>query len=232
MIRKPNFKLNWKYALGELVLIFLGISLAIAFQNFNEDRKMAKEEKLVLHEIKNALTQDIAYLNSATQYLMSLDSANEKILLLSNIEEIPRAVARVNGLFAFRFNTTPFELYKNSGKLELLGDQLGLQIQQLYLSYEILEQDADFFNQLVKDKLRPKTGSYLFTRNELNLMRKNQTVQLERDLNIYKALCEDLEYAQYLGTHGIASRVLRDGSGRKIQEIEKVITAIDEELKK
>ena len=35
MIRKPNFKLNWKYALGELALIFLGISLAIAFQNWN-----------------------------------------------------------------------------------------------------------------------------------------------------------------------------------------------------
>jgi Family of unknown function (DUF6090) len=48
MIRKRNFKLNWKYALGELVLIFLGISLAITFQNWNEDRKnKAKELKFL-----------------------------------------------------------------------------------------------------------------------------------------------------------------------------------------
>lgn len=37
MIRKPQFKLNWKYALGEIALIFIGISLAIAVQNWNEE---------------------------------------------------------------------------------------------------------------------------------------------------------------------------------------------------
>lgn len=232
MIRKPNFKLNWKYALGEVALIFIGISLAIGFQNFNEDQKLAKDKTLILQEINSALEQDCDYLNSAIKYLMSLDSANEKILLLNNLEEIPMAVARVNGVFTFRFNTTPFELYKNSGKLDLLGDQLGLQIQQLYLDYEILDGDADFLNQLVKDKLRPKTRSYLFTRDRLNLIRQNQSIITETSLIAYKALCEDLEFAQYLDSHRIASRILKDASRRKIQEIEHVIREIEKELKK
>jgi len=55
MIRKPHFKFNWKYALGEIFLIFVGISLAIAFDNWNEDRKRDQLEKDVLLQIKNEL---------------------------------------------------------------------------------------------------------------------------------------------------------------------------------
>ncbi len=51
MIRKPNFKLNWRYALGELTLIFLGISLAIWFNNWNDKRKRSKLEEEVLLQI-------------------------------------------------------------------------------------------------------------------------------------------------------------------------------------
>lgn len=51
MIRKPNFKLNWKYALGELVLIFLGISLAIGFQNLNDYRKERIKEEVSLNNL-------------------------------------------------------------------------------------------------------------------------------------------------------------------------------------
>ncbi len=58
MIRKPNFKLNWKYALGELALIFLGISLAIAFQNFNENRKDNIKIKGYLATIADNISSD------------------------------------------------------------------------------------------------------------------------------------------------------------------------------
>lgn len=55
MIRKPNFKLNWKYALGEVTLIFIGITLAIAFQNWNEKRK----EKEIEFELLTQLKEDL-----------------------------------------------------------------------------------------------------------------------------------------------------------------------------
>lgn len=60
MIRKSNFKLNWKYALGELVLIFLGISLAITFQNWNEARKNDIELRAILLNLETELKEDSA----------------------------------------------------------------------------------------------------------------------------------------------------------------------------
>ena len=60
MIRKPNFKLNWKYALGEVALIFIGISLAIAFQNWNEERKRMTSEIVFLEGLLEDLKRDSA----------------------------------------------------------------------------------------------------------------------------------------------------------------------------
>ena len=58
MIRKPKFRLNWKYALGEVVLIFLGISLALAFQTWNEQRKNKIERDRILKNLQFELKKD------------------------------------------------------------------------------------------------------------------------------------------------------------------------------
>ncbi|OEK06243.1 hypothetical protein [Roseivirga misakiensis] len=58
MTRKPNFKFNWKYALGEIVLIFIGISLAIGFQNWNESRKDGIKINGYLATIADNLSSD------------------------------------------------------------------------------------------------------------------------------------------------------------------------------
>ena len=73
MIRKPNFKLNWKYALGEVLLIFIGISLAIWFQNWNEDRKTEAKEKVYL---KNLL-KDLNVVKNSIEF--ELFTAENKI---------------------------------------------------------------------------------------------------------------------------------------------------------
>lgn len=59
-----NLKLNWKYALGEVTLIFLGISLAVAFENFSRQRSKDKTQKLFLEEIRTDLYQDTLLLNN------------------------------------------------------------------------------------------------------------------------------------------------------------------------
>lgn len=73
MIRKPNFKLNWKYAFGEVALIFIGITLAIAFQNWNEKRK----EKEVENELLTQLKEDLIGL----QQEVKSDIVNAEIML-------------------------------------------------------------------------------------------------------------------------------------------------------
>jgi hypothetical protein len=87
--------LNWKYALGEILLIFIGINLAIWFNNWNETRKLKEEEKRILQSILTDLEDDQA--------------ANEHSILVLNKE-----LDRVRQI-----------LHWTEGKIELTPDSLG-----------------------------------------------------------------------------------------------------------
>lgn len=73
-----KFKLNWKYALGELTLIFMGISLAVAFDNWNQNQTKDKTQTLLLEEIRTDLYQDTVILNRVLRltqrHIESVDS--------------------------------------------------------------------------------------------------------------------------------------------------------------
>lgn len=58
-------KLNWRYAFGEILLIFIGISLAVSFENWNQQRNKDNIQELILMEIRSDLTQDTLLLSTA-----------------------------------------------------------------------------------------------------------------------------------------------------------------------
>ena len=69
---RSKINLNWKYALGEIVLIFMGISLAVAFDNFNEQRNKNTAQFLILQEIRTDLYEDTVLLNAAVKSTSNL----------------------------------------------------------------------------------------------------------------------------------------------------------------
>ncbi|HEY9117884.1 MAG TPA: DUF6090 family protein [Roseivirga sp.] len=85
MIRKPNFKLNWKYAFGEIALIFVGISLAIAFQNWNENRKQIKVEADLLTQLRQDLVGLKDELEVDIEAAQNIISLTDSILFYDSI---------------------------------------------------------------------------------------------------------------------------------------------------
>lgn len=80
-MRRPIFtdnKLNWKHALSEITFIFIGISLAIWFQNWNDRVQERKLEKEYLQSFRHDLEWDQSRLNGfiveANQQMEQLDS--------------------------------------------------------------------------------------------------------------------------------------------------------------
>jgi hypothetical protein len=57
---KPNFKFNWKYALGEIVLIFIGISLAMGFDNWSQNKREREQLEGYLETIRKNVVSDTA----------------------------------------------------------------------------------------------------------------------------------------------------------------------------
>ena len=65
------------YAIGEILLVMIGILLALQVNNWNEERKAKIEEREVLSNLRNALTSDLE--NHFVNHLLRADSDIEKL---------------------------------------------------------------------------------------------------------------------------------------------------------
>ena len=68
---KNNF--NWKYITGEILLIFIGISLAIGFNNWNTSLKSTRQIDISITHIKEEIENNLKELKEARK-------VNQKIL--------------------------------------------------------------------------------------------------------------------------------------------------------
>ena len=49
----------FKYAIGEIVLVVIGILIALSINNWNETNKNEREQIVFLNNLKNDLTNDL-----------------------------------------------------------------------------------------------------------------------------------------------------------------------------
>ena len=96
--------INWRYAIGEVFLIFLGITLAIAFQNWNEQRKLNQLEFEVLKQLKIALDNDSADVNlNITTHTRALANCQKLLESLNGSEPLAEQTFIVEAIQALDY---------------------------------------------------------------------------------------------------------------------------------
>ena len=71
-----------KYAVGEIVLVVIGILIALQINNWNEHRKELKKELVVVEELYKELQQN---LKVTTKHLKHIEKVNQEVLFLLNV---------------------------------------------------------------------------------------------------------------------------------------------------
>lgn len=99
-IRKSTLKegkiINYlKYAIGEIILVVIGILIALSINNWNEKRKNEKLGKEFLSSIKQDLTQDLSTLERLTP-ILELRLSRYRDIDLSTINYINIDIKEVN----------------------------------------------------------------------------------------------------------------------------------------
>lgn len=228
MIRKPNFKLNWKYALGEVALIFIGISLAIGFQNWNAQSQKYREKLVFLERIKSDLQEDKLNLKGAIQYHIDYDSVLDNVQL--GTTGTLRGFGRLNATISPRLTTTSFQIYSSSGNLEFLNNELGISIQSHYLEYEEWEKYLNYFNTTIEQELRRKFEEYAITEASVLRMQKSKDVRQVFDIKHLEKIVLDVDLHRIFGQLRVSSRKCRQSYEAGVKEVEELILKIDEEL--
>jgi hypothetical protein len=112
----------FKYAIGEIILVVIGILIALQINNWNENRKENRKAKSYLINIKEDLILDtIQYSNAVKHIEFSIDKAT-KLLRLKSFEayEADSLLNLIpNTYYQYSINSQTFDKLINSGVTEL-----------------------------------------------------------------------------------------------------------------
>ncbi|SDB50326.1 hypothetical protein SAMN03097699_1754 [Flavobacteriaceae bacterium MAR_2010_188] len=160
------------YAVGEIILVVIGILIALQINNKNEERKQSKELDGLMKSISSAIQSDVKYLKlikTARQTIgISADSIFEAYIQADNptfsFEDYAYVANTFNELITpiyFQPNTSSFEALKNSLYLsKLQGTDIELLLQSYYASAERIKKQEEDYNQLLKTDYQLWSNKY------------------------------------------------------------------------
>jgi hypothetical protein len=167
-----------KYAIGEIILVVIGILIALQINNWNENRKAKAYEKTILNEIHSTLKDDLVIFNILEERLREKDTAIDKLLLarqnkisLSD-EDLLYYISRSRWGIVFSYNLGPYEALKSGGLDKIRNDSLRFELTNYY------------------DFSIPRAKSFFeLTRQEFSPLRKIEYNRL-KDLGFYEEYFE------------------------------------------
>ena len=136
-LKKDNLNKYIFYSIGEIVLIFVGINLAIWFNNWNENNKLKVEEIKILKEIRLGLNN---YLDELLYHIEQQQKAEQStIIILRHFEKNFQYHDSLDvhfGQISYFSGTFPkkgaYESLKSQGLGLISNDSLRLKIIDLY----------------------------------------------------------------------------------------------------
>ncbi|MCW9038462.1 DUF6090 family protein [Altibacter sp.] len=114
------------YAIGEIILVVIGILIALQINNWNEERKDNTFEKEVLSQIQENLVQDRKNLLDIKIWHQRAFDASEKLVNDSirnnNLDSLPYWLGEVVHFSRFQSLTNSYEVLKSAG-LQIVKDK-------------------------------------------------------------------------------------------------------------
>jgi len=219
----------FKYALGEIILVMLGILLALQINIWNESRKLTALETAILQELRDGLVADLedAELNLNQQYGIYASQNISIDWLESDLTYSDTLAKHFIGIYEgtyFQPNDGAYQNLKQLGLYTINNDSLRTQISKLYgltyLKYDIQNIEYKRINRTMDAGF-----STFFT--EVNYLNISKT----RPVDIV-GLKQDNSFLFSLKTTRTVNQVLIFQTIPKvIIDIRKTISMIDHELR-
>ncbi|MBT8271269.1 MAG: hypothetical protein KJO25_04410 [Bacteroidia bacterium] len=126
------------YAIGEIVLVIIGILIALAISDWNGNRLEKQAELRALNELKKGLLLDLELIKNENEKIIKAVEKIERLQELLKDPEFPYEkridsfFGAVYGIRAIRLNTAFYEDLKSSGLNLIKDDALRLNLVELF----------------------------------------------------------------------------------------------------
>jgi hypothetical protein len=170
LVSESKFSKYLLYAIGEIVLVVIGIFLAIQLNNLNEDRKERDRELSFLSNLKDDINFDLVDLSRADSIVASRESSSERALEVFYKSKTVEDLLTTDSLFRFDWNNlkvnrkTYDEMLNTSGIYILKNKKLRNQLTDYYTLIETFQQ---FIREMNSDSQQMKHNPNLDSHNFL-----------------------------------------------------------------
>ena len=214
-----------KYALGEIILVVLGILIALSINNWNEERKNEVKEKDALIGIKNALESDLELYENVYQPrfdfkekgLEFLKKAQYEQLILSN-DTLLKYLGRMGTDIIFRNDSGPYDGLKSAGFNLIKNKNLR---KDIINTYEVtLPAFERFINDYTKDYIQLEQKYREELLSTVVIKKDDDSFDTDRKINVDYLLnhpsflellrIEENKYYNYVNRMGYIKRKMKE----------------------
>ena len=225
-----------KYAIGEIILVVIGILIALQINNWNEKQKLDSKTQEYYVQLKDDLNKDVIFVNQIIEkfenYLKDLETYTNSYYeedMLTPIEAYKQISILPVLSTSFSFNSSTIETLQNSGDISLIPSNIRNKLIDLKRQQELMILRAKYTNDgknSIIQNLNPLLGSTTLP-NRLNSQPK-----MKEFLNIDKNLREII--LVYEGVHRWKSISEQESINKfkdMLTEIDTIVSLINKELK-
>ena len=163
LLENGNLRKYFWYALGEILLVMIGILLALQINNWNEERKRSDLEKYLLKELKNEVSENLFLINA--DIVTNSTGLKHSLALIEKIvsNDLETDPVLIDSLVAGIYETSSFEAKSgfitdiiNTGKLDVIqNDSLRILISNWDFHIIDMLDDAEIRDDMLFDQLFP-----------------------------------------------------------------------------
>ena len=225
----------FKYAIGEILLVVIGILIALQINNWNENRKDRNEELVALRDLKIEFETNRTDIDNLIQFKQGATKNWENYLSTVSNKKTPDSLRSTNrpalGIFEFHFSSTSLNSMLSTGKIDKIQND---SLKYLLMNWNDILSDhksavqrqqafgPQFFE--IESKLLPNTTvksltntpNYFYTEDEIKYL------QLQAIEN------KQYQYAMVYNLHTLKQQLA--SSSRLKNSLNQVISLLEKEI--
>lgn len=141
------------YAIGEILLVVIGILIAFQVDNWNEKRKDRLKLKIAMESLRNDILQDSLLISEYLPAYKNTDSINRRLMdraysssaTLDTLIHIMKEEFPIRWIASLPFNQNTFDNLKSTGAFELLPEDVKKPLSDYYTTIADNKQIIDFY---------------------------------------------------------------------------------------
>tara|TARA_R100000935_G_scaffold8302_7_gene17525 strand:+ start:156120 stop:156872 length:753 start_codon:yes stop_codon:yes gene_type:complete len=176
LVAESKFSKYLLYAIGEIILVVIGILIALQINTWNEERKTNANLSKALKALKIDLAQDslliAAYLPEVNQEYQFNESLRERMArpkaTVDTLLKITRNEFNPNWNNPIYYNTNAYKSLNDTGLIDVMNDSLKTHIKEYYNGKFYREGMVESITKDYREKLAQYVNTYTFGSTHLH----------------------------------------------------------------